>query len=85
MMRRLVFLGLGSASLAIALVLLRHTAFSDVLPLGERDAQQSAWRFDMAYLVTTIAWIAVQVSAISAIALIGQLWNNRQAKPSLCD
>lgn len=81
MIRRLIFLGLGSASLAVALVLLRHTAFSDILPLPEGDPQQSAWRFDAAYLVTTIAWIAAEVSGISAIALIGQLWRNRPAKP----
>jgi hypothetical protein len=81
MIRRLIVLGLGSASLAIALVLLRHAAFSDILPLPESDPQQSAWRFDAAYLVTTIAWIAAEVSAISAIALIGLLWSNRPAKP----
>jgi hypothetical protein len=80
MRRRLVFLGLGSAILAIALVLLRHLAFPDIVPLPDSDPQQSTWRFDMAYIVTTLAWLTADLAAFSAVGLLGLLWSGRHAR-----
>jgi hypothetical protein len=79
MRRRLIFLGLGSAVLAISLVFHRHLAFPDIVPLPDNDPQQSTWRFDIAYIVTTLSWLAAVMAAFSTVGLLGLLWANRSA------
>jgi hypothetical protein len=81
MARRLILLGLVSALLAIALVVLSHIAFPDILPLPDSDPDQSTWRFDAAYFVTALAWAAAEISAFSLVGLVGMFWSNEPPTP----
>ncbi|MFB9262375.1 hypothetical protein ACFFWD_04195 [Bradyrhizobium erythrophlei] len=78
MKRRLTLLFLGSAAFSLALALLYIWCFSDILPLASTEPQ-SIWRFEAAFVVTSVAWIAASVSALSAVGLLLLAYGNRYA------
>ena len=69
MKRRLATLLIGSAVLALALALAYDRFFSDILPLASTEPQ-SLWRFETAFVLTSIKWIATSVAALSAMGLL---------------
>jgi hypothetical protein len=80
MIRRLVFLICGSALLAVASVIVCQLVFPDVVPSAIDENAQQAWRREAAFLVTTVAWLMAEVSAISTIGLVAFIWKGRRAK-----
>lgn len=52
---------MGSAVPEIALGLVRHLAFPDIVPLLYSDPPQPTWRFAIADIVTTLAWLAADM------------------------
>ncbi len=78
MKRRLSLLFLGSAAFSLALALLYNWCFPDILPLASTEPQ-SIWRFEAAFVVTSVAWIAASVSALSAVGLLLLAYTNRYA------
>jgi hypothetical protein len=77
--RFLILIG-GSALLAAVAVLLCQFVFPDVLPYAIDENAQQAWRREAAFLVKTIAWLATEVTAVSAIGLVILLWKDRLTK-----
>jgi predicted membrane-bound dolichyl-phosphate-mannose-protein mannosyltransferase len=80
MIESLLMLTGGSALLAAVAVLVCQLVFPDVLPYAIDENAQLAWRREAAFLVTTIAWLAVEVSVVSAIGLAIILWKDRLTK-----
>ncbi|MFB9261596.1 hypothetical protein ACFFWD_00080 [Bradyrhizobium erythrophlei] len=78
MKRRLTLLFVGSAIFSLTLVLFYNWFFPDVLPLASTEPQ-SIWRFEAAFVVTSIAWIAASVSALSAVGLLLLHYSRRHA------
>jgi hypothetical protein len=69
MMRRLAFLLAGSGAFALVLTVAYNRFFSDILPLATTEPQ-SLWRFETAFVLTSITWIAAAVAALSAMGLL---------------
>jgi hypothetical protein len=80
MIQRLVFLIVGCALLAAVLAVLCLFVFPDVVPYMPGEDAQSGWRREAAFLITALAWIAAEVSAILSIVLAAYLWKNRSVK-----
>jgi len=69
MMRRLAILLAGSGAFALVLAVTYNRFFSDILPLATTEPQ-SLWRFETAFVLTSITWIAAAVAALSALGLL---------------
>ncbi|WP_213770504.1 hypothetical protein [Bradyrhizobium sp. dw_78] len=80
MARRFIFIIVAGALLSAALALFCRFVFPDVLPYAVGENARMAWQRQEAFLVTTIAWLAAEVSAAFAIGLVALLWSNRSAK-----
>ncbi|WP_149532717.1 hypothetical protein [Tardiphaga sp. P9-11] len=70
MIPRLTLLTVASAALAVLLLILFQTYFSDILPLASGEATQSTWRFQGAYALTILMYLATAVAFMSALGLI---------------
>ncbi|MGY3530025.1 hypothetical protein [Bradyrhizobium embrapense] len=70
MKRRLTFIFVGSAILAVVLALFCNWYFPDVVPLASTEPVPTSWRLDAAFAVSTVRWTATFVAAASAIALM---------------
>lgn len=77
--RFLILIG-GSALLAAAAVFVCHLVFPDVLPYAIDENALQGWRREAAFLARTIAWLAAEVSVVSAIALATLLWKQHLAR-----
>jgi hypothetical protein len=75
MLRRLVYLLLASTAFCIAITFVLGF-FSDILPLASTEEPQSIWRFETAFVLTAVQWIALCVAALSAISITILLWKN---------
>jgi len=73
---QLPLLFVGSAILSAALALFCNRFFADVLPLASTEPPHSFWRFDAAFVLTTLTWTAAFVSAASGLALLLQYLSN---------
>ena len=79
MIRRFLILIGASAMLAALAVLVCQLVFPDVLPYVVDENAQQAWRRQVAFLVTTVAWLSAEVSVVGAVALATLLWRERRA------
>lgn len=70
MKRRLSFIFVGSAILAVALALFCNWYFPDVVPLATTEPAPHGWRLDAAFAVSTVRWTAAFVAASCAVALM---------------
>lgn len=70
MKRRLTFVFVGSAILAVVLALFCNWYFPDVVPLASTEPIPTSWRLDAAFAVSTVRWTAAFVAAASAVALM---------------
>ena len=78
--RRLVFLVFGSATIAVVALFVCQLAFPDVLPYAVDEDAQQTWRREAAFLVTTVAWLEAEVSAVGIIARLALRWKGRRIK-----
>jgi len=78
MIRRFLILIGASAMLAALAVLVCQLVFPDVLPYAVDENAQQAWRRQLAFLVTTVAWLSAEVSVVGAVALAALLWRERR-------
>ncbi len=68
MLRRLVYLVVASTALLAGVTFVLHY-FSDILPLATTEPQ-SIWRFEAAFLLTAMQWIALAVAAIGSVWIL---------------
>ena len=80
MVQRLIFVIVGCAVLAGAFALLCRLAFPDVVPYMPGEDDTFGWRREAAFLITTVAWVAAEVSVVLSIVLAAYLWKGRAAK-----
>ena len=80
MLQRLVYLAVGStAVLVVVSFVLRF--LSDIGPVATPEPQ-SIWRFEAAFLMTAMQWIAMAVVALSAISIVVLLFSSARARAS---
>ena len=78
MVRRLVYLAVGSTAFLVGVtVVLRY--FSDILPLASSEPQ-SIWRFEVAFLLTAAQWIALAVVAITSASIVVLSWKSADTR-----
>ncbi|HEY1309404.1 MAG TPA: hypothetical protein VGF02_00520 [Pseudolabrys sp.] len=65
---------IASAILTAGLFLAVRLYFSDILPVADSETPQLQWRFETAFVLTSLAWIGSFVTARSAIALVVLLY-----------
>ena len=80
MVRRFIYLIIGSAILAAALVVFCRFVFADVQPYMPGEDVALGWRREAAFLTTTLAWLSAEVSVVLSVGLIAYLWKNRASK-----
>jgi hypothetical protein len=80
MVQRLVFVIVGCAVLAAAFALLCRFAFPDVIPYMPGEDATFGWRREAAFLITTLAWVAAEASAVLSIVLAALLWKRHATK-----
>jgi predicted small integral membrane protein len=73
MIPRLALLTVVSTVLALLLLWVFQTYFSDVLPLAAAEAIHPNWRFQGAYLVTILIYVSVAVAFMSILGLIAMI------------
>ena len=79
MISRLVFIIIACAALAVALALFCQYAFPDVVPYMPGEDTAAGWRREVAFLVTTLAFLAAEFSGLLSIVLAVRLWKKRTA------
>lgn len=82
MIRKLVFLILATAALAVGLFMLRAFVFSDVLSYALEDTDAQSWWRQLAFLTDALAWASAEIAALFAVVLAAQVWKQRSAKAS---
>ena len=66
--------------LAAALALVCQYVFPDVVPYMPGEDAEAGWRREAAFLITTLAFLAAEVSGLFSMVLAVRLWKNRSAK-----
>ena len=82
MTRKLVLLILATALLSLILAVVCHFAFPDVLPYAAGEDDWMSWHRDIAVMLTAMAWISGEVSALFAIVLAAHLLRKHALKAS---
>jgi len=74
MLQRLWYLLVAGMTALIGITLMLRT-FSDILPVASTEPQ-SVWRFEVAYLLTSVQWIVVAVVALTASSILVLLYRS---------
>ncbi len=67
---RLTLLTVTATALALLLLWVFQTYFSDILPLAATEATPPSWRFQGAYLLTILIYLLTAVAFMSILGLI---------------
>lgn len=78
MLQRLVYLAVGSTAVLIVVSFVLRF-LSDIVPVATPEPQ-SIWRFEAAFLLTAMQWIAMAVVALSAISIVVLLLSSARAR-----
>jgi len=78
-MGRLVALLVATAALGGGLFAVLHLYFSDVVAVASAEGPQSLWRFETAFVLTSLAWVSCFVAAIAGALVIHASWRRRRA------
>jgi hypothetical protein len=68
--RRLSLLTVTATALALLLLWVFETYFSDILPLAAAEALPPSWRFQGAYLLTILIYLLIAIAFMSVLGLI---------------
>jgi hypothetical protein len=86
MIPRLTLLTVASAALALLLLFVFQTYFSDILPLAATEVPPSTWRFQGAYVITILMYLSTAIafmSVLGLIALVGARYLPRGPRDSI--
>lgn len=67
---RLTLLTVTATALALLLLWIFQTYFSDILPLAAAETLPPSWRFQGAYLLTILIYLLIAIAFMSVLGLI---------------